>query len=258
MQIGFASGIIWARPSTDVTGTAIANPTVQKFGALQDISLDISFDTKMLYGGYQFPIDVARGKGKATAKAKAALVNGNLLNALVFGGTTNAGTALYDYQDTAGLPIPASSPYTLTIAPPSTGTFAKDLGVRNATTGLPLTRVATPSVSGQYSVNESTGVYTFYSTDANTKVYIDYRYSATITNALNFDINNQPMGNAPRFGIDLAIPYQGKQLTFSFPNCMSNKLSFATKLDDYMIPEFDIDIFADPTTNKFGTVSTAE
>ena len=42
------------------------------FGALQDVSMDISSSKKELYGQRQFPLAVARGTGKIDCKAKAA------------------------------------------------------------------------------------------------------------------------------------------------------------------------------------------
>ncbi|MGH6974244.1 MAG: hypothetical protein ACRED6_06420 [Stellaceae bacterium] len=32
-------------------------------------------------------------------------------------------------------------------------------------------------------------------------------------------------------------------------NCVSSKLSFATKLEDFSIPELDFDVFANPAGN---------
>lgn len=35
-----------------------------RFGALQDVGVDFSADVKQLFGQFQFPLDVARGKTK--------------------------------------------------------------------------------------------------------------------------------------------------------------------------------------------------
>jgi len=55
------------RPTIDITGAVIANPTPVPFGALQDISLDFSWTMKELYGQYQMPLAVGRGAAKVTA-----------------------------------------------------------------------------------------------------------------------------------------------------------------------------------------------
>ena len=64
MQLGFGTGILYGIQTQDATGAAVANATPVQFGTLQDISGDISFEEKLLYGSYQFPIAVGRGKGK--------------------------------------------------------------------------------------------------------------------------------------------------------------------------------------------------
>lgn len=254
MQNIFGAGVMWARQLQDSYGNAVSNPTPVKIGAFQDISFDFSFDTKTLYGSNQFPIAVGRGKGKVSGKAKFGQVNGALLNSLVFGQTLNSGTQTIDYNDnSAGLAIPAT-PFTITIAPPTTGTYAKDLGVRNAATAMPMTRVASAPTAGQYSVNEATGVYTFSSADnvAAVKVQIDYQYTATVAGSTSSTVMNVPMGYAPTFGIDVYMPYNGKNAIFTFPNCISTKLGLATKLEDFALPEIDIEAFA----NASGQVVT--
>ncbi len=245
-QYVFGSGILWSRPLTDANGNAIANPTPVRFGALQDISLDVSWDTKMLHGQNQFPIAVGRGKGKVTGKAKAAQLNGSLLNSIVFGQTLSNGI-ISDVYDTTGAAIPAT-PFQITPTPPNSGVYSKDLGVLNAS-GVPMTRVASAPVSGQYSVNETTGAYTFAAADTLLVVYINYQYTATSTSATKSTVKNLPMGYAPTFSVDLYMPYQGKSMIMTLPNAISSKMAIATKLDDFMIPEFDFEGFADSAGN---------
>ena len=112
---------------------------------------------------------------------------------------------------------------------------------------MPYTRVATPTATGQYSV--AAGVYTFYTADVGKLVFINYQYTATSTVAKKSSLINLPMGYAPTFRTDIYMPFQGKAMVWTFPNCISSKLSMATKLDDFMIPEIDADIFADGAGN---------
>lgn len=65
--------------------------------------------------------------------------------------------------------VPASGPFTITVA--NASTFVEDLGVAG------YTRVTGSPDSGQYSVDELTGVYTFNGGQANDSVEITYRYS---------------------------------------------------------------------------------
>jgi hypothetical protein len=66
----FGSGALIATPTIDAFGNAIANPSPVEFGTLQDVSLDVSWDTKTLYGQLQFPVAAGRGKGKVPARPR--------------------------------------------------------------------------------------------------------------------------------------------------------------------------------------------
>ena len=243
-EYAFGSGILWGTPTADAFGNAVANPTPVQFGVLQEITLDVSFDNKPLYGQQQMPVTVARGKGKITGKAKFALLNGATINSLFFGQTLNTGI-IGDVYDVTGTAIP-STPYTITPTVPNSGTWSRDLGVRNSN-GVPMTRVASAPATGQYSV--AAGVYTFAAADTTLVVFINYAYTATSATAKNSNVVNLPMGYAPTFRADLLVPYQGKNMVWSAPNCVANKLSLATKLDDFTVPEFDFDVFADSAGN---------
>lgn len=243
-QFSFGAGVLWGVPLSDSAGNAIANPTPVNFGALQDVSLDISSETKMLHGSNQFPIAIGRGKGKISGKAKAAQINGALFNSIFFGQTLTAGI-IGDVFDTSGALIP-TTPFTITPTVPSSGTWTLDLGVRD-TNGDPLTRVASAPATGQYSV--AAGVYTFAAADTGLRVFISFQYTAASTSSKRSTIVNQLMGYAPTFRCELFLPYQGKQLVITLPNCIATKLGFATKLDDFMIPEFDFEAFADGSGN---------
>ncbi len=230
----FGAGALFGIPTVDAGGNAIVNPTPVQFGALQDVSLDITFDIKELYGQQQFAINVARGKAKITAKAKAAKINGALFNNLFFGQTATAGI-LSDYKDTVGVAIPAT-PFTITPAMPGSGVWSMDLGVTDIN-GTPYTRVASAPAAGQYSV--TAGAYLFAAADTGKTVFISAQYTATSTTAQSIVVSNPLMGSTPTFRAEIYIPYEGKSLIATLPSCVSNKLAFATKLDDYTIPEMD-------------------
>jgi hypothetical protein len=243
MQL-FGSGVVWGTAIQDAFGNALATPQPVQFGALQDVTVDISFDTKLLYGQGQFAIDAARGKGKIELKPKFAQLNGALINSLFFGQTTTA-QLIADYNDLAGAAIP-STPFTVTPTVPNAGTWSADLGVRDAN-GVPMTRVTTGPTAGQYSV--AAGVYTFATTDTGKVVYIAFQYTATSTTAKKGTIQSMVMGPAPKFRTDVSVPYGSKVLTLTFLNCVSSKLSLATKQDDFMVPEMDIDAIGDAVGN---------
>lgn len=236
----FGSGALIATPLYDANGSAIVNPSPVEFGVLQEVSIDVSFDMKQLYGNLQFPVAAGRGKGKVSGKAKTGRINGMLLNSVVFGQTLGFGT-IGDVYDNTGTAIPAG-PSTITPTIPNTGTWTRDLGVRDGN-GIPYIRVATAPTTGQYSV--AAGVYTFAAADIAKLVYISFQYTATSTTAPKMDILNMPMGYAPSFAIDFYFPYQGKQLVITAGNVVASKLGMASKQDDFMVPEIDFDLYAD-------------
>lgn len=244
MQYGFGAGVLWGTPTADADGTAVTNPTPVKFGALQDISLDIGFSTKMLYGSKQFPLAVGRGTGKISGKAKFGSINGAMLNNIFFGQTLSNGIKT-DYQDTTGTAIPGT-PFTITPTPPSSGVWAYDLGVQTAA-GIPYTRVASAPTTGQYSV--SAGVYTFAAADTGVVVYISYNYTATSTVGKKQVMLNKTLGYQPTFQADLIVPYNAKVLTVKLYSCVASKLAFATKLEDFLIPDFEFEAFEDGNGN---------
>jgi CTP:molybdopterin cytidylyltransferase MocA len=111
---------------------------------------------------------VARGKCKIAGKAKFAQIVGKHVNDLFFGQTMNTGqklTALDEPQN-----VPGVAAYTITVT--NSAQFVDDWGVRYSVTGLPLAKVSSAPVQGQYSV--SAGVYTFASADASAAVLISY------------------------------------------------------------------------------------
>lgn len=251
-QYLFGSGAMFGIPTADASGTAITNPTPQQFGVLQDVSLDISFETKTLHGQGQFPVAVGRGKGKISGKAKAAQVNGSLYNSLFFGQTLTNGI-IAAVNDAVGATIPAT-PFQITPTIPASGTWSRDLGVRDGN-GIPMTRVASAPTAGQYSV--TAGVYLFAAADTGKLVFINYEYTATSTTAKSLTVKNLLMGYAPTFSLALALPFNGKNFYLRLPCVVSSKLSFAAKNDDFNVPEIDLEAFAD-TNGDVAYIGTSE
>jgi hypothetical protein len=232
----FGSGTLWGFPSG---GNAAPNPTPMKFGTLQDVSLDISGDVKQLYGQKQFPEAVARGKCKITGKAKFASINGKMLNDLFFGQTLGAGMVQIALDEVHSVP---ATPFQVVITPPNSGVFVQDWGVRYVATGTPLTRVTASPVQGQYSISGST--YTFSAGDVGTNnILISYSYSVSGTGT-QLNIKNQLMGFAPTVQVLLQTLYNNNQFSVLLYSVVASKLSFATKQEDFIIPEFDFEAFA--------------
>lgn len=240
-QFVFGAGTVLAIPSA-------AGATPQQFGTLQDISVDFSFTNKELTGQYQLPVAVGRGPAKVSGKAKAASFSSNFFNQVFFGVTPTAGTTNTATNESHTIP---GTPFQITIAPPSSGTFLDDGGVVNAATGATLQRVASGPTTGQYS--EAAGVYTFATADATNVVLITYTY---IVAAAGFSaiLANQLMGSAPIFKLVLSNTFNGNQLTLELYQCISDKLSLDFKNTDWSIPEFDFSCFTN-SANNLGKLS---
>lgn len=233
----FGTGYLWGTPLTDATNTTITTPTPVMFGEIQDVSIDISFDAKELYGQVQFPLAIRRGKGKIAGKAKFARLNGLLLNSLFFGQTTSASSVLA-FADTVGALIP-STPFQITPTVPGSGTWSADLGVKDSN-GNPMTAVASGPTTGQYSV--ATGIYTFAVADVGKTVFISYRYTATSTASKTSIVTNQIMGSTPTFRADFVNGSTANANGFtslSLFSCVTNKFTFQPKLDDFGMDELD-------------------
>src|ERR1700758_767614 len=146
-QYNFGAGTLF------LVRTDIATPTPIRVGTLQDVSVDMSFQTKELYGQYQAPVAVARGQQKITGKAKIANLNARQLNDAFLGQTLAVGEQIQivDEGGPNGTAIPAT-PYQIVVAngsAMSSGNPGVDCGVFNAATGIQLTRVASSPVAGQ-------------------------------------------------------------------------------------------------------------
>src|SRR6185437_3547873 len=165
MIFEFGSGVLLG------VRTDIANATLVNFGLIQECQLDLSFTTKELYGQYQFPVAIGRGQGKLTGNAKMAQISGLAFNNLFFGQSLTPGQLTTAFGESHV--VPAVTPFTVSVT--NAGEFVDDYGVLYATTGLPLTNVASAPVQGQYSV--AAGVYSFAAADAGAAILVSYTYT---------------------------------------------------------------------------------
>ncbi len=241
-QFAFGTGTL-------IGTSAAAGSTPLGFGALQNASVDFSFTTKPLFGQYNFALSVARGQGKIAIKAASAEISGLRYNQLFFDAALAAGMQAFSVGEVHS--VPAATPYTVTVT--NSATFLDDQGVVYGATGLPLQLVTGTPAQGQYSV--SAGVYTFAAADASAPIYITYRYTVAASGQ-TLTITNQLLGVAPTFALVFSMTYQGAQFNFKLNNCVSNKLTIATKLEDFMMPDFEAEAFADAAGN-IGTMSFA-
>jgi len=235
-QYGFGSGSLFGRSLTNTPASPV------RFGALQDVSFDFSFTTKMLHGQNQFPLAIGRGTGKITCKAKLAQINAQVFNDIFFGlsnpTTGSVATAIAEAATVTANIVTVSN----------NATYLRDFGVVKASDQSIYTRVTSGPVGQQYSCNETTGVYTFNNTQNAVAVAVSYQYTDS-SNGKTITITNQLLGNAPQFMAAFAATFNNQKQTLLLNACMSSKLMFATKLEDFTIPELDFDVFADSAGN---------
>lgn len=242
--IYFGSGTIFAKP---VAGNEGANPTPMAIGVMHDCNFEVSREIKELYGQFQAPVAIAPAKHKFTGKSKFAQIFGKQLSDLIYGQGSAGGQHLTQINESHTVP---STPFQITITPPGSGTFVEDQGVTLALTGIPLTRVASSPVSGQYSVNETTGIYTFASADTGNIELISYVYNVTAT-GVNMTFVNQLMGYGPIIEVNLVVPYNNSQALLRIFNAVVSKWNFPTKNDDFVIEDFEFAAFANAAGQVF-------
>lgn len=236
----FGSGTLWG------VRTDTSNATPIKFGTLHDVSLEFSATAKQLFGQYQFPVAVARGTSKITGKAKFAQVQGRAFAELFFGSALQTGQSGTANAEAAQ--VPAEAPYTVPAV--QAAGFSQDLGVVSASTGLPFIKVAGAPAQGEYAVAD--GVYSFNASDAGAGLLISYVYEIS-GSGQKMVVSNQLLGVQPVFQVALETNYSApgglKKAALTLNACVSNKLAFATKQDDFSIPELDFEAFADAAGN---------
>ncbi|MGH1571958.1 hypothetical protein ACRAWG_16270 [Methylobacterium sp. P31] len=200
----FGSGVLIG------TRTDIANATPVKFGLVQEVTVD---ETATI---------------KTTGKAKVARISGLAMASLFYGVTPVPGQVMTAFGEART--IPPGAPYTVTVA--NAATAADDLGVLNALTGLPFTKVASAPAAGQYSV--ANGVYNFAAADQGKMLLINYTYGLAGAGQ-HFTVTKQLLGTTPTFQAQFNTTFQGNAVNVRLNNCTSSKLGFGTKLEDFVM-----------------------
>jgi hypothetical protein len=259
MQLSFSTGAFWGE-RTDTTGSGIGP---RQFGIVQGVMIDFAFTDKPLFGQLQWPVAIGRGQGKITGKCESAQLN-MLLYADIFFGLTPA-TGQVGVAQAEAATVNNASPPTVTVA--NSATYLDDLGVAYAAgiaAGDRFNRVSPgpPSLAATYSVNLSTGVYTFAPADVGKSVIVSYKYNIAGSGE-QLLITAQVQGFTPSWKgtfyqkISPGPPGTGGSLqgfAILLNAVTSSKLTFSTKQQDWQIPGFDFEAFADAAGN-IGTIS---
>jgi len=236
-----------------VTRTDITVPVAINVGFVQEFSLDLAGTTKQLYGQKQYPLVAARATIKATGKFKSAEISGIAWNAFFFGQSGfTSGRKIWNIDSTFTL-----STTVTTQQVGSSLSFDADLGIFYSTKGLPLQRVAAGAeVAGKYSVAGSSapGTYTFAAADQGLGIKVTYTSSSTAGDGQTLAVTNQTIGTTPTFQVDYYTNLNqptAKPFATRVYQCVSSKETLAFKLEDFMIPEFEFDFFANANDQVF-------
>lgn len=235
----FGSGVLFGIPNAGNTAT---NPTPLQFGILQEVSVDFKADLKKLFGQSQFPLAKARGKVSVTAKGKIGSLDPLFFSQLYFGQPTIAGVQRPVYNEQHAIAA---------TVPPTNATATEDLGVINATTGLPLTKVPSAPAAGEYSFTPGpTASYTFAAADVTAAfpVLLNYIWPDA-THGTTLSIANQLMGYAPEFQAVLYNNFRGSLFALQLNSCVMGSVSIPTKQEDFWIADFDLEATADISGN---------
>lgn len=231
-QIAFHSGALFTKDPVGLGSIQV--------GTLQEVSFDFKASNKELFGENQFAEAIGRGNTKITGKAKSARFNGALMNQVFFAQPAANVLAQVDLLALGEAGTVATASVTVTNA----ANFTEDLGVQS-TTGTAYKRVASAPAAGQYSVNESTGVYTFNATENGTVLTFNYLYKTTSSGAGTLQINNQAAGEAPTFKAVFSQKFQLKTLTLVLNALVAESLGFGFKNEDFAMPEWSFAAQAD-------------
>jgi hypothetical protein len=248
----FGSGELYASPLTSTGG--LGSPI--RFGTLQDITVDLKVDMKELYGPNRYPVAVADGKGKIDITSKAARIDASMFG-ILFAGTTSSGGAVAQAVDESHV-VP-STPFQVTLA--NTALLTTQLPyVQAVINGVSVTYTTLPSagtpVAGQScTINAGGTQLTFAAGDVGVTVLVSYFYSLTRTTAQTVSMPNVGMAQAPTFAVALGNITANQnnnflgQMILYFNRAISPGLKMDFKLDDWEIPEFTMQCFADANGN---------
>lgn len=248
MNLQFGSGVLFGIPNA---GNLAVNPSPQRFGILQEVSIEFKGDLKKLFGQKQFPVAKARGKIDVTGKGKFATLDPTLLNQIYFGQSKSTGVMrVVDLESHAPATSVAPGNATAAVA----GTLVVDYGVINKDTGLNMEKIATGTpTAGQYKFTPATSggsptaaAWVFAAGETASAVLLSYTYTDA-TNGVTIALNNQLMGYAPEFQMLLYNNFRTKLFALQLNSCILGMVGIPTKQEDFWIQDFDLDASTDAT-----------
>lgn len=239
-------------PTRDADGIAVVVPTPIELPSCVDIGIEKKGEAKKHEGKFQYSLASAIAKRSIEVQltcnmhsAKSLIISTNEAVAASY-------AALYSPNTSTAIP---ATPFQITATPPNSGVFKQDMGVRFEDTGEQLTRVASSPITGQYSLVDATGVYTFAAADTGKKVFTKYTYSVA-TGGSSVTEYNRLQGESPEYNLILTSgKYRGVQVMFEAPIVTVKDVSQPFKNGDYMAQKITCDVLANPNTGLVFTTN---
>ena len=209
---------------------------------IQDFDLTVKGKVQKLMGQYNMAENLARVDQDFAFKFSMGRQDWFALNQMFYADVFAPGGHVVQVTETHA--VPGSGPYTITVAPPSSGTFYVDLAVEYATSatqsaafGARFVKGTPSATAGVYSVVESTGVFTFASGDAGAFVQISYAYTLT-TPGTGYQVNGQFQGWCPSLDLWIYDNYKGNYLatangTIHLTTAVLSEVGYSNKRDNY-------------------------
>lgn len=224
-----------------VAGGNNATPSfTQRFGTIQDVSVDFSQKLEKLMGQSKAPDDIAASDMEFKGTAAFAKIEVDIYNSLFFGDSVVTGSK--NFVD-AEVHTAAAANFVAT----NNNTFVQNLGLRYATTGATLEQVtAGNEATGKYSCNNATGTYTLGGNDASNNVVFLVSYIYTTPSGKTLTVMNHLQGYGPVFELYLSQSYQNPGNGLHLYRCKASKMGAPMKRAGYMISAFEFEAFANP------------
>lgn len=232
----------------------VANPTPIQFLVPQSMTVTCKRSNKTLHGENQLPDAVGAGEMSVTTKITYGATSARAMAELFFNQTATTGS-LVEHRGEAAT-ISASTPYIVTVADATN--FTTDLGVVFVQTNAIMTRVAAGSemAGTSYSVDATTGKYTFAAGDTGKNVKISYLSKST-TVGQTITVNNPLQGKTGNFTGVFVFPWGQEQDVITLNNLLANNTEIGSKGGDFAKPTLDADAACDDN-GILGTFAFAE
>jgi len=222
----------------------------------QDMSVTFKRTTKSIFGENQNAAAIASGEMTVTGKVSFGTTNPRILSDLLFSASTSTSlTTEYDNE------VGTLTSHAYTVLNPGTGIV--NWGVVNTANGVRYVRVAAGSETAgvSYSLNASTGTYTFASAETGTTFKFSYTSTAS-SGGETVALANIPMGSAGDFTAVYCFPWYNasnvqEQDILTLNSCTLSSHGISTKMADFGKPDLDFEAGCDANDN-LGSFSFAE